>query len=118
MIGLIAPKREYYYKAKWVSNDDRTKTGYFSFKIISDDNTYEADLDNLGGETGNAVWETKSAIPFAPEDIVLFRNDKFHIKNIDGNRKAEGKKENAYLFFKNNGNIPIKLQVRKAGGGV
>lgn len=118
MLGIISPKKEYYYKAKWICNDDRTKTSYFSFKIVRDDNTIEIDFDNLGGETGNAIWETKSGLPFAPEDIVLFRGDKFHIKNIDGNRKAEPRKESAYMFFKTNGNTPITLQVRKAGGGV
>lgn len=118
MLGIISPKKEYYYKAKWISNDDRTKTGYFSFKIVSDDNITEIDLDNLGGETGNAIWETKSGLPFDPEDIVLFRGDKFHIKNIDGNRKAEPKREGAYMFFKRNGNTVITLQVRKAGGGI
>ena len=115
MLGIIAGKKDYYYKAKWVSNDDRSKYGFFTFKIITDDNTYEADLDNMSGTTGNAVWETKSAINFQPEDIIYFRGQKFHIKNIDGNRKAEPTQEQAFYFFRNNGNLVTRLQVRKAG---
>lgn len=115
MIGLIAPRREYFYRAKWISNDDRKKYGYFNFKIVTDDNTYEADVDRMSGTTGNAVWETMSAIDFQPEDIVMFRGQKFHIKNIDGNRKAEPKKENAFYYVKNNGSLVVRLQVRKAG---
>lgn len=115
MLGLISPKKEHYYKAKWISNDDRKKYGYFNFKIVTDDNTYEADLDNMGGVTGNAIWETKSGIDFQPEDIVMFRGQKFHIKNIDGNRKAEPGQEQAFYWFKSNGNLVTRLQVRKAG---
>ena len=115
MLGLITKKKEYYYRAKWISNDDRKKYGYFTFKIVKDDNTYETDLGNMSGTTGNAVWETKSTIDFQPEDIVMFRGQKFHIKNIDGNRKAEPSQEQAFYWFKSNGNLVTTLQVRKAG---
>lgn len=115
MLGLIAGKKEYFYKAKWVCNDDRKKYGFFNFKIIQDDTTYEADLDNMSGATGTAVWETKSRLDFQPEDIVYFRGQKFHIKNVDGNRKAEPKQEQAFYWVKDNGNLVKRLQVRKAG---
>lgn len=115
MLGLIAPKKEYYYVAKWVSNDDRSKQAYFRFKIVTDDNTYETDLNNMSGTKGDAIWETKSGIDFQPEDIVHFRGQKFHIKTIDGNRKAEPEKEQAYAYFKSNGNLVTRLIVRKAG---
>ena len=115
MIGLVSVKKDYYYKAKWTSNDDREKYGYFSFKIVTDDNTYETDLDKMSGVTGTAIWETKSAIDFQPEDIIEFRGQRFHVKNVDGNRKAEPQNENAFYWFKNNGNLVVRLQVRKAG---
>lgn len=115
MIGLISPRKEYYYNAKWISNDNKSKYGFFSFKIITDDNTYETDLGNMTGTTGNAIWETKSGIDFQPEDIVIFRGQKFHIKVVDGNRKAEPKQENAFYYVKNNGGLTTRLQVRKAG---
>lgn len=115
MIGLISPRKEYFYKAKWISNDDRKEYGYFNFKIVTDDNTYETDLDNISGITGNAVWETMSGIDFQPEDIVIFRGQRFHIKNVDGNRKANPRQENAFYYVKNNGGLVTRLQVRKAG---
>lgn len=115
MLGLISPKKEYYYVGKWISNDDRNKYGYFRFKIVTDDNTYETDLNNMSGTRGDAVWETKSGIDFQPEDIVIFREQKFHIKTIDGNRKAEPNSEQAFMFFKKNGNLVTRLIVRKAG---
>ena len=115
MLGLISPKKEYFYVAKWTSNDDRSKHSYFRFKIITDDNTYETDLNNMSGTRGDAVWETKSGIDFQPEDIVMFRGQKFHIKTIDGNRKAEPEKEQAYAYFNKNGNLTVRLIVRKAG---
>lgn len=115
MLGMIAHKKAYFYTAKWINNDDRSQYAYFKFKILKDDNTYETDLDNMSGTTGNALWETKSTLPFQPEDIVWFRSQKFHIKNIDGNRKANPQQEQAYAYFKNNGNLVTLLQVRKAG---
>lgn len=115
MLGLIAPKREYYYVGKWISNDNRENYSYFRFKIITDDNTYEADLNNMSGKKGDAVWETKSNIQFEPEDIVMFRGQKFHIKTIDGSRKAQPEKEQAFAYVISNGDIPIRLIVRKAG---
>lgn len=115
MLGLISGKKGYYYTAKWISNDDRKKYGYFKFKIIKDDNTYETDLDNMSGTTGNAVWETKSMIDFQPEDIIWFRGQKFNVKLVDGNRKADIEQEKAFAFFKSNGNLVTTLQVRKAG---
>lgn len=118
MLGVISGKREYYYRAKWISNDNRNNYGYFTFRIVKDDNAYETDVDNISGLRGDAVWETKSNINFEPEDIVYFRGQKFHIKNIDGNRKAEPMQEQAFMWFKNNGNLVTTLQVRKAGYGV
>ena len=115
MFGLLSNKKEYYYTAKWISNDDRSKYAFFRFKILSDDNLYKQDIDNMSGCTGNAVWETKSLIDFQPDDIIIFRGQKFHIKNVDANRKAEPDKECAYMYFKFNGNTPVKLQVRKDG---
>lgn len=115
MLGLIAPKKNQIYTAKWISNDDRNKYGYFKFEIETDDNTYEADLNNMSGTKGDAVWKTKSGIDFQPEDIVYFRGQKFHIKTIDGNRKAEPEKEKAFAYFTNNGNLTVRLIVRKAG---
>lgn len=114
MLGLIAPKKEYYYVAKWVSNADRSQYAYFRFKIITDDNLQGSDLDNIGGDVGNGVWETKSGINFEPDDIVFFRGQKFNITNIDGSRKAEPEKEQAFAYFTTNGNIPITLNVRKS----
>lgn len=116
MLGLIAPKKEYFYTAKWVSVADRTKQGYFKFKISTDDNTegtHDDDFDNMGGVYGNAVWETKSTLPFMPDDIIYFRGKKFNITNVDGTRKIKG--ENAFIYFNENGNIPVTLYVRKAG---
>lgn len=115
MIGLLSPKSEYFYSAKWISNDNRNEYGYFKFKIVTDDNTYETDLNNMSGTKGDAVWETKSGINFQPEDIVMFRGQKFHIKTIDGNRKAEPENEQAFMYFKNNGNLVTRLIMRKAG---
>ena len=115
MIGFLSPKQDYYYIAKWISNDDRSKHAFFKFKIITDDNTYETDLNNISGKKGDAVWETKSGIEFEPEDIVIFRGQKFHIKTIDANRKAEPENEQAFMYFKNNGNLTVRLIVRKAG---
>lgn len=115
MLGIISPKKDNYYKAKWISNDNRNKYQYFSFSIVTDDNTYETDLNNISGTRGDAVWETKSGIDFQPEDIVIFRGQKFHIKNVDGNRKAEPENESAFMYFKKNGNLVTRLTVRKAG---
>lgn len=115
MLGLIAPKKREYYRAKWINNDNRKEHAYFKFEIVKDDNTYETDLGNMSGTTGNAVWKTKSGINFKPEDIVYFRGDKFHIKVVDGNRKEEPTQENAFYWFKSNGNLTTILQVRKAG---
>lgn len=114
MLGLIARKKDYYYTAKWISNDDRKKYGYFKFKIVSDDNLYKADVDNMSGYKGQGVWETKSSLDFQPDDIVLFRGDRFNIVNVDGNKKAENQ-EQAYYFFRYNCNTVTTLQVRKAG---
>lgn len=116
MLGLISPKKEYYYIGKWVSMADLSKHSYFRFKISSDDNTegtHDDDFDNMGGVYGTAVWVTKSTLPFMPDDIVYFRGSKFHITNVDGTRKIDG--ESAFAYFKTNGNVPITLYVRKAG---
>ena len=112
MIGLLSPKNEYFYCAKWISNFDRNNYAYFRFKIVTDDNLYQTVLDNMRGEKGDAVWETKSGIDFKPEDIIVFRGQKFHIKNVDGNRKAEPENEQAFMRFKNNGNLTKTLILR------
>lgn len=115
MLGLISHKEKYFYTAKWISADDRNKTGFFKFKIITDDNTYMQDLENMSGTTGNAVWETKSGLPFEIDDIIIFRGTRFNITNIDGNRKAEEHNEQAYVYVKSNGNLVTRLMLRKAG---
>ena len=115
MIGLSSPRKDYFYKAKWISNDDRKKYAFFNFRIVSDDNTLEADLDRMSGTTGTAVWETMSAIDFQPEDIIIFRGQKFHVKVVDGNRKADVRQENSFYYVRNNGGLVTRLQVRKAG---
>lgn len=115
MIGLSSPRKDYFYKAKWISNDDRKKYAFFNFKIVTDDNTLEADLDRMTGVTGTAIWETMSGIDFQPEDIIIFRGQKFHVKVVDGNRKADTKQENSFYYVRNNGGLVTRLQVRKAG---
>lgn len=114
MLGLVAKKEKYFYTAKWVSRKDHTKNGYFRFAIKTDDNLYRQTLSNMSGATGNAVWETKSGLPFDVLDSLYFRGQRFTISNIDGNRKAEEDKEQAFNYVTNNGNIPITLQVRRA----
>ena len=116
MLGLISPKKEYYYIGKWISMADHNKHAYFRFKISSDDNTegtHDDDFDNMGGVYGTAVWVTKSAIPFMPDDIVYFRGSKFNITNVEATRKVEG--EASFANFINNGNITTTLYVRKGG---
>lgn len=115
MLSILVPKKEYIYVAKYINPDNFADVNYFRFKIITDDNTYEHDLENMTGKKGDAVWETRSNIPFEPEGICYFRGDKFHIKMIDGNRKAVGIQEQAFANVKANGNIPIRLVMRKAG---
>lgn len=115
MLGLISPKKEYYYIAKWINNKNRNQYSYFRFKMVSDDNTKKDTVGNISSFSGIGIWETKSMIDFKPDDIIFFRGQKYFIKDVDGNKKAEHEKENAYLYFNNNGNLTIKLSVYKAG---
>ena len=113
MLGLISPKKEYYYVAKWISNDDRNKTAYFRFKIVNDHNT-DRDMGNMSGTSGDAMWETLSNIDFQPEDICIFRNDRFTIKNIKNDKKAKADSEKAYINFTKNNNLVKQLTMYKA----
>jgi len=115
MLGLISPKKEYYYIAKWVCNKNRSRYSFFRFKMISDDNNKKDVVENMSGFSGVGIWETKSVIDFQPDDIIYFRGQKYYIKDVDGNKKAEQGKESAYLYFNNNGNLTVRLSIYKAG---
>lgn len=115
MIGIIAHKKEMYYTAKWVSHEDKDNYGYFKFKIVGDDNLTRSNMNNMSGLSGGAIWQTKSGLPFMPDDIIIFRSERFNITNVDGNRKAEPENERAYMRVNNVGNLLTTLTVRKAG---
>ena len=116
MLGVLAKKQKdnvkYIYSAKWV-NRDKTKSCIFRFSMVQDDNIRKNYFNKLGGFSGEMVIETKSTIKFMPEDVVIFRGQRFTIQLVDGNRKEEG--EQAMANFKENGNIPIYLTLRRVG---
>lgn len=116
MLGIISKKQEkekkYIYSAKWMSRD-KTKNCIFRFAIIQDDNERKVDFNKLSGITGDMVIETKSMISFEPEDVIVFRCQRYTIQQVDGDRTRSG--EQAMARFVENGNIPIRLTLRKAG---
>lgn len=117
MLGVVANKQtsdaKYIYIAKWY-RADRTDCRLFRFGIVQDDNTQKVDFNKLSGLSGTMQIQTKSIIPFSPEDIVIFRGQKYTITLVDGNRKMSGEQAMA-RFNVNNGNVPIYLTLRKAG---
>ena len=114
MLGVIANKQreKYIYSAKWIKRD-KSVCCFFRFAIINDDNTRKVDFNKLSGFSGDMTIVTKSTIDFKPEDVIVFRCQRFTIQVVDGNRKEEG--EQAMAQFTTNGNIPIYLTLRKVG---
>lgn len=113
MLGSVARKDKAFYVGKWINSEDITQSAYFKFSIQKDDNSIKTDFENLSGIEGGFIIGTKSTLPFAPEDIVMFRGQKYFIENVDGNRKTNS--EPAFAIFKQNGNIVTTLTLRKAG---
>jgi hypothetical protein len=111
------PNNRYIYTAKWVSGEDKKIERKFNFALVEDDNLEEASFNKLDGLQGRMRIVTKSLIDFQPEDLIYWLGcgggQKYIILNIDGNRKEQG--ENAMLHFKNNGNIPIYITLKRAG---
>lgn len=116
MLGVVANKQsnnaKFVYIAKWY-NVERTKCANFRFGIVADDNTEETDFNKLSGLSGTMKIKTKSTIPFEPDDVIMFRGQKYNIVLVDGNRTESG--EQAMSRFNINGNVPIYLTLRKAG---
>ena len=116
MLGVVANKQSdnarFVYIAKW-TNADRTKCSNFRFGIVTDDNSEKTDFNKLSGISGTMKIKTKSTLPFAPEDVIMFRGQKYNIVIVDGNRVESG--EQAMSRFNINGNVPIYLTLRKAG---
>lgn len=103
------------YIGKWINVVDKSKNGYFRFKIVSDDYLVKKDFNNLSGVDGQMVISTKSMLAFENEDIVMFQGQRYNIVRIDGNRKDDMDSELAFANFKNNGNLTTTLILRRAG---
>ena len=112
MLGVVANKEKYFYTARW-QNVDRTKCCNFRFAIEQDDNLQETDFNKLSGLSGVMRIKTKSTIAFEPDDLVWFRGQKYTVVIVDGNRTEEG--QEAMINFNTNGNIPVRLMLRRAG---
>ena len=116
MLGVISNKQKdgskYIYSAKWVSKD-KTKCSIFRFAMAKDDDIRKVDFNKLSGNTGEMKIETKSTIPFMPEDVIIFRCQRYTIQSVDGDRKRDG--EQAMAHFVSNGNIVVYLTLRRAG---
>lgn len=122
MLGIVAPKRnnktdKYIYVMQYWNPKIPLEKRYFKFTLISDDNLTKTELENLGGNEGNMVIETKSVAKLEPEYICKWigqgEDQEYSIINIDGNRKAMG--EMAMALFKNNGNVPVRITLRRNG---
>lgn len=116
MLGVVANKQsdnaKFVYMGKWW-NADRTRCCNFRFGIVADDNAEKTDYNKLSGISGQMKIKTKSTLPFEPEDVIMFRGQKYNILLVDGNRVESG--EQAMSRFNVNGNVPIYLTLRKAG---
>lgn len=113
MIGLLARKNSYYYTAKWRSNEDRSETDYFRFKIRRSDDTYNTDLNNMEGTEGLMEIETTSGLRFMIDDFVYFRGMRFNIVKLDSDMTKID--EQAFSKFNFNGGLITVLSLRKAG---
>lgn len=103
------------YIGRWINVADKSKNGYFRFKIVSDDYLVKKDFNNLSGVDGQMAISTKSMLAFENEDIVMFQGQRYNIVRIDGNRKDDMDSELAFANFKNNGNLTTTLILRRAG---
>lgn len=103
------------YTGKWVSAEDRKKSGYVQFRIVSDDYLTETDFNNLSGLEGQMLIATKSMLDFSPDDYFFFGGARYNIVRVDGNRKEDVDSEMAFSRFKNNGNLTTHLVLRRAG---
>ena len=116
MIGLITPKRKgekkYIFAGKWINNLNRSEWRYFKFTDVANETSQDIDLDNMGGQYSTVIWETRSRIPFKPDDIVLFRGTKYVVLTIEESTDTEPAKEGAFRWFKENGNIVKTLRMR------
>lgn len=116
MLGVVASKQKggskYIYSAKWMSRD-KTKCCIFRFAMAKDDDIRRQDFNKLSGDTGEMKIETKSTIPFRPEDVIVFRGQRYTVQVVDGDRKENG--EQAMAYFVSNGNIVVYLTLRRAG---
>lgn len=113
MIGLISPKKEYFYTGKWRSNEDRNETDFFKFKISKSHDTYKTDLGNMTGTEGNLTIETMSGIDFKVNDFMYWRGMRFNITKIEEDFKRDN--EQAFSKFNFNGGLVKVLYLRKAG---
>lgn len=113
MLGLINKRSGNYHTAKWRSNDDRTETDYFNFKIRKSDDTYKTNSGNMQGTEGTFEIETTSGISFKVDDFVYWRGMRFNITKIDTDMTKID--EQAFNKFNFNGGIITVLSLRKAG---
>ena len=119
MLGIVSSKTRkdnegvrYIYIGKW-QNALKTDIGYFRFAMVNDDNLQKQDFNKLSGESGQMLIQTKSGLPFKPDDLITFRGQRYSVLNVDGQRKEDG--ELAMVYFKTNGNITTYLTLRRLG---
>lgn len=111
MIGLIAKKNKHYFIGKWRSNENRSESDNFKFRIISGKNEYKTDSGNMRGTSGNFVIGTRNDLDFKVEDFVYWRGMRFNITEID----TEINSELAYSKFNYTGMVEKILKLRFAG---
>ncbi len=119
MLGIVANKQnkqdkgvKYIYIGQWKSQD-KVNTGYFRFAIEQDQNLVKNALNNLAGYEGSFRIRTKSNLDFAPEDVVIFRGQKYAIEQTQRDMKLDG--ESSHSRFVANGNITTFINLRRLG---
>lgn len=112
MLEFLAPKQTMYFKAKWVCGEDNTKNGYFTFSKVNAEKRNKTSLNNMQVSTGNAMWKTKSSLPFKTDDTCIFQGQKYFIQSIDIDDTSNSQ---AHLFFTENGNVDKIITLVKAG---
>lgn len=112
MLEFLAPKKQEFFKAKWVSGEDSTLNGYFKFSKVKVEQSNKTSMNNMQVSTGNTCWKTKSTLPFKTDDACYFQGQKYFIVSVETDDSSNNQ---AHLFFRQNGNVDKIITLSKAG---